>query len=507
MIKKTNILTVILLVWFMIMQTTEASDKVQIYPAKKTAFQCIDRNKDEIAKVGDAIFSFAELGMQEIETSSFCVQVLKDMGFKVESGISGFPTAVLATYGSGRPVIALHAEYDALPAGSQTAGITERQPVVEGAPGHAEGHNTGAAVMLGAAFAIKEAMDKHNLQGTLKVFGVPAEEQVLARPYFVCDGYFENVDAAFHCHVSDRLSTSYGIRQYALISVEYSFFGKTAHAASRPWQGFSALDAAKLMDIGFDVLREHLPPTHRSHSVIVDGGKQPNVVPEYARIWWYFRESTSEKATIIWQRARKIAEGAALMTGCTFEENVMATVLPTRDNQIVAETIQTNIELIGMPEWLDADQELARRIQKVAGVSETGLRTEIVPLKKATQGTSSNDSGDITWTVPHGRISFPSNISGAAFHHWTAGIAPATSIAHKDEVAGAKVMAGSVIDLLTQPELLVKAKELHKKEIGGQYKTLLPPDQKPPLELNKIEMEKYRRLMESHYYKPKVQFN
>lgn len=474
---------------------------------KTTAFQAIERNKDEIAKVGDAIFSFAELGMQEVETTALCARLLKEMGYDVQTGISGIPTAILATYGSGKPVIAVHVEYDALPNGSQTPGAVERKEIVKGAPGHAEGHNTNAALWIGAAFAVKQAIDQNHLRGTIKLYSAPAEEQGISRPYFVRDGYFKDVDAAFHAHVGSDLSTSYGPRQYAVLSVEYEFFGKTAHAATSPWTGVSAADAAKLMDIGWDVLREHLPPTQRSHSVIVNGGVQPNVVPDYAKIWFYFRESTYEGANNLYLKARKVAEGAALMTGATWKEKVLSACWPTRDNKTMAEIVQSNIELVGMPAWTPEEQALARSIQKSAGVKEVGLEMKLESLHPAVQSTSSNDSGDITWTVTHGRITFPANIPGVPFHHWAAAIAEATSIAHKGTVAGAKVMAGSIIDLLTKPDLLAKAKETFKAEVAGStYRSLLPPDQKPPVDLNADEMAKYRDQMRSHYLRVEINF-
>ena len=474
---------------------------------KATAFEAIDRNAGEIAKVGDAIYSFAELGMQEYETSALCAQVLKDMGYTVQTGISGIPTAILASYGSGKPVIAVHVEYDALPAGSQEAGVTERREVVKGAPGHAEGHNTNAALWVGAAFAIKEAIDRHKLQGTIKLFSAPAEEQGISRPYFVRDGYFKDVDAAFHAHVGSDLSTSYGLRQYAVMSVEYEFFGKTAHAASSPWTGISAADAVKLMDVGWDVLREHLPPTQRSHSVIVDGGIQPNVVPDRAKIWYYFRESTYEGARNLYDRAAKVAEGAALMTGATWRESILSACWPTRDNRTMAEVVQANIAEVGMPVWTGEEQELAKRIQAAAGVKPTGLESRLTPLRPAVQSASSNDSGDITWTVPHGRLTFPSNVPGVPFHHWAAGIAEATSIAHKGTIAGAKVMAGSVIDLLSRPELLPAAKASFQKEVeGSSYRSLLPPGQKPPVDLNAEETARFRDLMKPRYLKVPIRF-
>jgi aminobenzoyl-glutamate utilization protein B len=475
---------------------------------KDTAFEAIDRNKDEIAKVGDSIFYFAEMGMQEVETSKLCAQALRSMGYKVETGISGFPTAILATYGSGRPVIAVHTEYDAVPSGSQMAGVTgARKEIVPGAPGHAEGHNTNAAAMLGAAFAVKEAIDKHKLPGTVKFFTAPAEEQLVSRPFFVRDGYFKDADVSFHPHVGSDMATSYGLKQYALVSAEYEFFGKTAHSAVAPWTGISAVDAVKLMDIGWDVLREPLPPTQRSHSVIVNGGIQPNVVPDYAKIWFYFRESTYEGANNLYTKAKNVAQGAALMTGCTWKENVMSACWPTMSNQTMAEVVQSNIELVGMPAWTAEEQALARAIQKTAGGKEVGLATKIGDLRKATQGTSSNDSGDITWTVPEGAIPVPANVSDVPGHHWAASIAEATSIAHKGEVAGAKVLAGSMIDVLTKPEIVVSARETFKKEIGGTtYKPLLPMDQKPPLTLNEQEMAKYRDQMKKFYLNVPIGF-
>jgi aminobenzoyl-glutamate utilization protein B len=498
---------VLLLIASLTMVTTSGLLAQPAGTPKATAFAAIDRNKDEIAKVGDAIFSFAELGMQEVETTALCVRLLKEMGYKVETGVSGIPTAIQATYGSGKPVIAVHVEYDALQGGSQVAGATERQEVVRGAPGHAEGHNTNAALWIAAAYAVKQAIDSHKLAGTIKLFSAPAEEQGISRPYFVRDGYFKDVDAAFHAHVGSDLSTGYGLRQYAVMSVEYEFFGKTAHAAQAPWTGKSAVDAAKLMDIGWDVLREHLPPTQRSHSVIVNGGVQPNIVPDYAKIWFYFRESTYEGANALYTKAKDVAQGAALMTGTTWKENVLSACWPTRDNRTMAEIVQSNIDLVGLPAWTADETALARKIQKAAGVKEMGLTTKTAPLHESEQSTSSNDSGDITWTVPHGRITFPANVPGVPFHHWAAAIAEATSIAHKGEIVGAKVMAGSIIDLLTKPELLAKAKETFKQEVAGStYRSLLPENQKPPLGLNVDEMAKYRDQMKPHYLKAEIHF-
>ncbi len=487
--------------------TTFAQTAVTLPPAKATAFAAIDRNADSIGRVGDAIFSYAELGMQEFETTALCVRLLKEMGYTVETGLSGMPTAIMATYGSGTPVIAFHAEYDALPNSSQTPGVTERLEVVKGAPGHAEGHNANAAVWIGAAFAVKQAMDAHHLAGTVKLVSAPAEEQGNSRPLFVRDGYFKGVDVAFHAHVGSDLSTSYGPRQYAMMSVEYEFFGNAAHASVSPWTGASAVDAVKVMDLGWDVLREHLPPTQRSHSVIVHGGAQPNVVPDYAKIWYYFRESTYEGTRNLYDKAKRVADGAALMTGTRVQETIVAASWPTRDNRTVAEVIQANIDLVGAPAWTADEQALARGIQKAFGSKEAGLAGKTGTLRAAVQSTSSNDSGDITWIVPHGRVTFPANIPGVQSHHWTAAIAEATSIAHKGEVAGAKVVAGSIVDLLTRPALVAKAKETFQQEVAGStYRPLVTPETKADLQMNVEEMAKYRPLMKPHYLTGDIHF-
>ncbi len=474
---------------------------------KREAFDVIERNADQIASVGDTIFHFAEVAMQETETCRFLTNLLTEMGFDVEVGIAGFPTALMATWGSGKPVIAVHSEFDALPSGSQVPGVTHREEVSPGGPGHAEGHNCGPAVAIGAMYALKQVMEAHDLPGTLKFFGVPAEEVTLPRPYFVRDGYVEDVDVAFWSHVSDNFSNSYGIRNYGLISAEFEFFGKTAHSAASPWHGISAIDAVKLMDIGWDVLREHLPPSQRSHSVILNGGTQPNVVPDYARIWYFFRDSTIGGIRNLFEKAKKVAEGAALMTGCTWKHNIVTAIWPGRDNRVLSQVIQNNIDQVGLPEWTDDENRLAREIQQAAGVPQRGLAREVPVLAEARQSAGSNDHGDITWVVPHGRIQFPSNVPGVPAHHWCAAIAAATSIAHKGEVAGAKVLAGTCLDLITDATSLARVKETFALETGDTvYEPLLPPDATPPYNLNADYMAKHRAALEKAYLRAPVKF-
>lgn len=471
--------------------------------AKVDAFEYLDRNAGAVALLNDNIFYFGELGMHEVRTAGLMIDLLEKAGFTVERGIAGFPTGFCATYGSGAPVIAIHTEYDANPDNSQRAGVAEHSPIVDGAPGHCEGHNCNGAVLISGALAIKAAMARHKLPGTLKVFGAPAEEQVISRPYFVRDGWFDDVDAAITPHIGSEFGVGYGLIQSALISAEFTFHGETAHAGVAPWKGRDALDAVVLMDMGLAQHREHMMPTMRCQRVITNGGNQPNVVPRTAATWWFFRDSTAAGAMSLFETAKTIAQGAALMTRTTFDVNVLSAVWPVRGNQTVAETVQRNYELVGAPSWSADEDALARNVQRAAKVPDQGLSTSISRMSgPAVQKPAANDAGDISWKVPHAKMYFPSNIPNINFHHWAAGVSLATSIAHKGAVAGAKVLAGSVIDLLASPDLLAEAKATFAKELDGlDYATMLPPDQKPPLDLNRKMMEQFRPLMEPHYLK------
>lgn len=475
---------------------------------KRIAFDVIERNARAIALTGDSIFYFGELGNQEYESADLIAGILEKEGFRIERGLSGFPTAVLATWGEGAPVIALHTEFDANPDNSQQPGVAEMKPIVEGAPGHCEGHNVNAAVMVGAAVALKRTMAECGLKGTLKVLAAPAEEQVLSRPYFVRDGYFDDVDIALHPHIGPELSVGHGLQQSALISVTFTFHGETAHAGTAPWKGRDALDAVVLMDMGLAQYREHMAPTSRLHRAITEGGLQPNVVPKRATIWWYFRDPTAEGAEKLFAHAKKVAEGAALMTNTTWEHTVLSAVWPTRGNRTLAETVHRNMEIVGHPQWTADEHALARALQERAGVKAEGLRDALPPYKGlAVQKPSANDGGDVSWKVPMVKFYFPANIPNIGFHHWAAGVALATSIAHKGAIAGAKVLAASALDFLTDPALVAEAKRTFAEELGGvTYHPLLPVGQEPPKTLNADKMAPFRDKMRAHYLAEKPEF-
>lgn len=476
--------------------------------AKAHCYEYLDRNAKAIACLNDNIFYFAELGMQEFETAKLMTALLEEAGFKIERGISGFPTGFCATFGSGRPVIAIHTEYDSNPDNSQASGVAEQTAIVEGAPGHCEGHNVNGAVLIATALAARTAMEKFGLKGTLKVFGAPAEEQLVSRPYFVRDGWFDDVDLAFHNHIAGNFGVGYGLIQAALVSATFTFHGETAHAGVAPWRGRDALDGVVLMDMGLAQYREHMTPTMRMHRVITEGGDQPNVVPRRASVWWYFRDSTADGAGKLFEQAKRIAEGAALMSNTKVEIDVMSAVWPVRGNRTLAELVEREIEAVGLPSWSAEEDALARTVQAKADVQVEGLARRYVPMKgPAVQKAAANDAGDISWKVPMVKLYFPATAPNISFHHWVAGVPLATSIAHKGAVAGAKVMAASVVECFSNPAIIDEAKRAFKKELSGaEYRSLLPPGQKPPVTLNRATMEKFRPQMAAHYLKEKPKF-
>ncbi|MHC2518932.1 amidohydrolase [Bradyrhizobium diazoefficiens] len=468
---------------------------------KAAAWQFLDRNAVAFAKLSDAIFYFGELGMQEHRSARLMCDLLTTHGFQVDRSPSGIKTGFVARYGTGEPVVAIHTEYDANPGNSQRSGVAEPSEIVPGAPGHCEGHNVNAACMVSAALALRHVMAQYNLPGEIRIFGAPAEEQLISRPYFVRDGYFDDVDVALHPHVLDEFKSDYGVIQSAAISVDFDFIGRAAHAAVAPWDARDALDAVVLMDIGLAQFREHLQPGLSMHRVVTNGGEQPNVVPARAGAWWYFRGPTADAVRALFGRAQEIAEGAALMAGCTAVSSRRAAAWPVLLNRTMAEAIQRNVEAVGMPVWEEAEHAFARRLQCAAEKPETGLRLRVTPLSgPARQLAASNDCGDVSWKVPMGRVWFPANVPHLPFHHWSAGAALATSIAHRGGLAGAKALAGAAIDYLCDRDLLAATVEAFARDIdGARYEPLIALDQMPPNTLNATLMDRYRGQMERFY--------
>ena len=457
----------------------------------------------------DMIFSFSELGMQEVETSRYITGILEENGFTVERGVSDIPTAWWATWGSGEPVIALGSDIDCIPKASQKPGVAYHDPLIEGAPGHGEGHNSGQAVNVTAALVLKEIMEREGLPGTLVLWPGVAEEQLGSKAWFVRDGHFEDVDVVLFTHVSRNLSVSYGQgRGTGLVSVEFSFEGEAAHGAGAPWRGRSALDAVELMNVGWNFRREHLRPLQRSHYVIVDGGDQPNVVPSKASVWYYFREMDYENIARMYEIGVQVAEGAALMTDTKMSYRILGAAWPRHFNKVIAETMYEHIQRVGLPTWSEADQTLAKAVQEEVGSDPDGLTTELDTLRPPSDllvSGGSDDIGDISWNVPTITMRFPSNIPGLQGHHWSNAIAMATPIAHKGVTAGAKVLARTALELFATPALVDSAWAYFndvQSEDAPPYTSFLTEEDPPPIHLNKEIMDRYRPVLKEYYYDP-----
>jgi len=461
--------------------------------------------------MNDQIFSFGELGFQEIETSKYITGVLEENGFTVVRGVSGIPTAWTATWthGKGGPTIAFGSDIDCIPKASQKPGVPWHDPIVPGAPGHGEGHNSGQALNVVAALALKDLMIKENIAGTLMLWPGVAEELVAGKAYMVRDGVFKGVDATIFTHVGSNLATTWGQPTgTGLVSVKYNFHGEAAHSAGAPWRGRSALDAVELMNIGWNMRREHLRPEQRSHYVIVDGGDQPNVVPSEASVWYYFREQSFDAIKKNYGIGDKIAQAAADMTDTKVDHQVMGTAAPRHFNRPMAQAAQANIEAVGLPVWTADEQAFAKAVQTNIGApKQTGLDVKLKglsPPDAKPESGGSDDIGDISWIMPTITINYPANIPELPGHHWANAISMATPIAHKGVAAGSKVVAMTALDLLTQPKLLTSANayfnDVQTKD--QKYVPMLAATDRPQTQINAGIMATYRPAMSKFYYDP-----
>ncbi len=486
-------------------------------PTSLGAQDAFDRVQAEVASMEkltqvmvDKIFSFSELGQQEFETSAYVTGILEENGWEVEHGSAGIPTAWFARWGSGSPVISFGSDIDGIPKANQKPGVAWHDPLVPGAPGHGEGHNSGQAVNVTAALALQKVMEEEGIEGTLVLWPGVAEEQLASKAWFVRDGYFDDIDLVIFTHVGNNLGVSWGqANGTGLVSVEFSFAGEAAHSAGSPWRARSSLDAVELMNVGWNFRREHLHPNQRSHYIIPDGGDQPNVVPQTASVWYYIREMDFDDILRNYDIAKNIAEGAALMTDTEMTYRVRGAAAPRHFNKVVAEAMWEHIEHVGLPEWTQDDQALARAVQAEVGNDSTpGLNSELdeigTPPEEENDRRSggSDDIGDIGWTVPTVTLRFPSNIPGLQGHHWSNAIAMATPIAHKGATAGAKVLARTALQLFMEPDLVEEARTYFRdvQSKDQQYQPFITADDPPPTDLNTDIMAQFRPLLEPFYF-------
>jgi aminobenzoyl-glutamate utilization protein B len=488
-------------------------DDAHLAALKQEAARMIDSMSTFTQQMVDMVFSFGEPGFQEVETSKYLTGILEKNGFKVTRGIAGIPTAWVATWGSGKPEISLGSDVDDIPQANQKPGVGYKDPMVVGAPGHGEGHNAGVPMNITAAIAVKKIMEREHMPGTIQLWPGVAEELMAGKAFYVRAGLFKDVDAVLFAHISSDMGVSYGPSgQSALISAQFHFVGSSAHAAGAPWAGRSALDAVELMDVGWNFRREHLPLEQRSHYVITDGGDQPNVVPPTATVWYYFRQADAPTTQALFALGDTIARAAAQMTSTKLAGvDIVGSGWSGHFNKVIATQMNENIKAVGMPQWDEKDQMLARGIQRELGQKNPRGLTSTVPRELSApprpqdfRGGGSDDIGDVSWNVPTVTLRFPGNIPGLPGHNWANAISMATPIAHKGATAGAKVQAMTTLDLMTKPTLITQAwdyfKNVETKDV--KYFPLMRPEDQPPIWMNKVMMDKMRPEMRKYYYDP-----
>lgn len=459
--------------------------------------QQIEKRAKQLIELSDAIWDLAEVGLHENQSAALLAAFLEHEEFHVTRGIAGMPSAFVAEYGKGKPIIAILGEYDALPGLSQKVGVN-KEAARAGAAGHGCGHNLLGVAAAGAAVAAKEAMVEAGLSGTVRFYGCPAEETLVGKVFMVRDGFFSDVDIALTWHPGS-LNSLWAGSSLSLNSVKFKFHGRTAHAAGDPHSGRSALDAVELMNVSSNYLREHVIPEARIHYVITNGGGEPNIVPGEAEVWYYVRAPLRKQVDEIYERLVNCAKGATLMTDTTFGTEFLAACYNTLHNNVLGDLLMDKLNEVGAPVFSPADYDFAARMTESfpAGIEasrkflkDQGLPYEgkvlcdfIVPphdLGKVSSG--STDVGDVSQVVPTAQFTAASNVLGSPGHSWQYTAACGMNIGHQGMLTAAKVLALSTVELLQNEDLVSQAWDLFRKQKEGDpYVSPLPEGAEPPL--------------------------
>ncbi len=462
--------------------------------------QVIDENREDLIDLSDRVWEYAEVGLQEHRSAEDQARFLEEAGFEIDMGVAGMPTAFVASYGSGKPVIGLMGEYDALPGTSQKL-VPDQDPLVKDGAGHSCGHNLLGVASLAGALAMARALDETGAEGTVRYYGCPAEETLVGKVFMVKEGLFDDVDASLCWHPSGLTTVGLGSSS-AMNSVKFRFFGRSSHAAGAPEMGRSALDAVELMNIGANYLREHVIEQARIHYVITNGGGEPNVVPPEAEVWYYVRAPERREVEEIYQRLLKIAEGATLMTETTMELEFLSGCYNTLMNRPIAEMIWNNMEKVGPAEFSEEDETFARamaenfsaeqrdrvirRVREEHGVDlgddylHEGLLPPVEP--KGRSGGGSTDVADVSWVTPTAQFSTACSPLGATGHSWQVTAASGMGIGHTGMLQAAKILGLTGWQLLTDPDVLKKAQEAFEEDTREEkYVSPIPDGTPPPL--------------------------
>ena len=453
-------------------------------------------NTEEFYKVADEIWEDPELSMQEYKSSALLEDLLEKHGFQVERGVAGMQTAFIATYGSGRPVIGINAEYDALPGLSQDREKLEKCPVTPGAPGQGCGHNLLGTGGVKAAIAVRNALEKYGLTGTVKVLGAPAEELCLGKPFLGKAGCLEGFDAILDWHPWSYTKTNYDSCQ-AYFSVKYHYKGSTCHGNS-PWHGRSALDAAILQGHAVEMLREHIYPGNPpdaantiNYTFTTTGPEFPSVVPDYTTAWYIGRFGTTEEMLEVLERVGKCAEAAAMATETEVEKEIVTVTHHKIPNKVLAECFRDNMLQVGVPQFTEEENEKAKAIQRELGKPETGLPSELEPFEGGY--TVLCDTSEYSWNAPYASPWIAMGMENCGWHHWGVARCAGDTMGRKSMDCAAKVISMTAADVICSSDTLEKAQAEWKERMAGRkYECLLPEDMEPPIHLNEDVMAKYR---------------
>jgi aminobenzoyl-glutamate utilization protein B len=449
--------------------------------AHENAIKEISQKEKQYGALAKQIWNYAEIGYQEVKSSALLQEQLKKEGFKVQAGVADIPTAFTATFGEGKPVIGILGEFDALPGLSQDSVPVKK--AIGGIAGHACGHHLFGVGSMASAIAVKNWLVQSGHKGTIRFYGTPAEEGGSGKVYMVREGLFNDVDVVLHWHPGDKNSAN-SSSSLANKSAKFRFHGISAHAASAPDRGRSALDGVEVMNYAVNMMREHIPSATRIHYVITDGGKAPNVVPDIAEVYYVVRHPSRQYVASIWERVLKAAQGAAMATGTTVEEEVISGEYELLPNNVLAQLMHTNLKAVGGIKYTPDEMKFAEQISTTSGMGIREITTieEIEPLQEGGFGFFSTDVGDVSWTVPTVDLRTATWVPGTPAHSWQAVAAGGMSIGRKGMIAAAKTLAMTAIDLFQNEKAIADAKVEFNKRRGTdfKYKALLG-DRKPAL--------------------------
>lgn len=453
---------------------------------KQDVMMSIDAKGDQYAAAAHKIWEYAEVGFQENQSSALLQQMMKEAGFAVQNNVAGMPTAFMATYGSGKPVIGILGEFDALPGVAQMA-VPELKPIPGQAAGHACGHHLFGVASAAASIAVKDWLIANKKQGTIRFYGTPAEEGGSGKVYLVREGLFNDVDIVVNWHPSSANSAGYG-SSLANKTGKFRFYGVASHAAASPERGRSALDAVEAMDVMVNMLREHVPQETRIHYVITRGGEAPNVVPAFAEVYYYVRNPKRDNVKSIWDRIERAAQGAAIGTDTRVEVEITGGVYDLLGNETLARVMDANLRTVGGYTYTPEEKEFAMKIRKTFNSDQLPSleSTSVIQPLRTYDGSASTDVGDVSWVVPTVGLGTATWVPGTAAHSWQAVAAGGTTIGPKGMIVAAKTMALTAIDLYTTPGTIESAWAEFKKKRGNKfvYEPLIG-DRKPALDYRK----------------------